>query len=246
MNSDMMQLLRKGIPVFVVLAGCALLVGAVAWYLGGERDGQAMQNTPPSAEEESSPVVPSPLSPEEQAAYRATISNPANPIAVIVTNHGEIEIELYEDVMPITAGNFRKLAEAGFYDGTKFHRVIEGFVIQGGDPLTKTGEVLRYGTGGPGYTIPDEHIRDERLTNTRGSLAMANSGPNSGGSQFFINLADNTQLDFDKPPLSSQHPVFGRVVGGMSVVDAIARVETNLTDIPLEDVVVERVVIRAP
>ncbi|MBP6881717.1 MAG: peptidylprolyl isomerase [Candidatus Pacebacteria bacterium] len=167
-----------------------------------------------------------------------------NPIAVLNTNKGTIEIELFENMMPITAGNFKKLVQEGFYDGTKFHRVIEGFMIQGGDPITKTNEVLRYGTGGPGYSIPDEHIKHELLTNVRGTISMANSGPNSGGSQFFINLVDNTNLDFDKPPLSSQHPVFGRVVSGMDVVDAIATVETNQTDLPLEDVVVESVVIR--
>jgi peptidylprolyl isomerase len=104
--------------------------------------------------------------------------------------------------------------------------------------------VLRYGTGGPGYAIQDEHIKNDLLTNVRGTISMANSGPNSGGSQFFINLVDNQNLDFDKQPLSSKHPVFGRVVKGMDVVDAIAQVETNERDLPLEDVVVESVTIR--
>ena len=143
--------------------------------------------------------------------------------------------------MPITAGNFIKLAEEGFYDNTKFHRVIDGFMIQGGDPNTKTEDVASYGTGGPGYAIPDEHVEGEKLTNVRGTIAMANSGPNSGGSQFFINLVDNSFLDFNKEPLSSKHPVFGRVIEGMDVVDAIANVETGARDIPVEDVVIESV-----
>ncbi|NCN11717.1 peptidylprolyl isomerase [Candidatus Kaiserbacteria bacterium] len=167
-----------------------------------------------------------------------------NPIAVLNTNMGTIEIELFEDLMPITAGNFKKLAQERFYDGTKFHRVIDGFMIQGGDPITKTSEVLRYGTGGPEYSIPDEHIKNDLLTNVRGTISMANSGPNSGGSQFFINLVDNKNLDFDKAPLTSKHPVFGRVISGMEVVDAIAKVDTNQVSLPLSDVVVNSVEIR--
>lgn len=169
-----------------------------------------------------------------------------NPVAVLKTNKGVIEIELFQDQMPITAGNFKKLAMKGFYNKVKFHRVIEGFVIQGGDPLTKskTNRTLIYGTGGPGYTIPDEFVKSDLLTNVRGTISMANSGPNSGGSQFFINLADNTNLDFDKEPLSSKHPVFGRVVSGMSVVDVIGGVETNSADVPLEDVVIKSMIIK--
>ncbi|MCA9363410.1 peptidylprolyl isomerase [Candidatus Kaiserbacteria bacterium] len=168
-----------------------------------------------------------------------------NRIAVLNTNLGTIEIELFEDTMPITAGNFAKLIEEGYYDGIKFHRVIDGFMIQGGDPITKTDEVLRYGTGGPGYAIPDEHIKGDLLTNVRGTISMANSGPNSGGSQFFINLVDNVNLDFDKAPLTSQHPVFGRVITGMDVVDKIGGVETNPSNLPLEDVVIESATLRA-
>ena len=146
--------------------------------------------------------------------------------------------------MPSTAGNFAKLAEEGFYDGIKFHRVIDGFMIQGGDPNTKTDQVFTYGQGGPGYAIPDEHIEGELLTNVRGTISMANSGPNSGGSQFFINLVDNTNLDFNKPPLTSKHPVFGQVVSGMEVVDAIGGVETGPSNLPVEEVVIEKVTIR--
>ncbi len=109
---------------------------------------------------------------------------------VLHTTMGDITIRLYDD-MPVTAGNFEKLVRSGFYDGTVFHRVIDGFMIQGGDP---TGT----GSGGPGYTIPDEFVKGH--SNVRGTVAMANTGrPNTGGSQFFINLVDNTYLDWDDP-----------------------------------------------
>lgn len=144
------------------------------------------------------------------------------------TNKGDIIIQLYDD-MPITAGNFEKLVREGFYDGVIFHRVIPEFMIQGGDP---TGT----GAGGPGYKIQDEFV--EGHSNTRGTIAMANAGPNSGGSQFFINLVNNSYLDWDKPPSSSKHPVFGVVIEGMDVVDEIATVEKDGRDKPLTDVVI--------
>lgn len=142
---------------------------------------------------------------------------------VLHTTMGDITIRLYND-MPVTAGNFEKLVRSGFYDGTVFHRVIDGFMIQGGDP---TGT----GTGGPGYTIPDEFVKGH--SNHRGTIAMANTGrPNTGGSQFFINLVDNAYLDWDDPRTPSAHPVFGEVVGGMDVVDRIGKVKTDSADRP--------------
>jgi peptidylprolyl isomerase len=142
---------------------------------------------------------------------------------VLHTTMGDITIRLYDD-MPVTAGNFEKLVRSGFYDGTVFHRVIDGFMIQGGDP---TGT----GSGGPGYTIPDEFVKGH--SNVRGTVAMANTGrPNTGGSQFFINLVDNTYLDWDDPRTPSAHPVFGEVVGGMDVVDRIGKVKTDPADRP--------------
>src|SRR3972149_6137428 len=138
------------------------------------------------------------------------------------TTEGNIVIELYKD-MPITAGNFEKLVKSGFYDGVVFHRVIEGFMIQGGDP---TGT----GMGGPGYKIKDEFSdNEEHNMNKKYTIAMANAGPNTGGSQFFINLKYNEQLD-------GVHPVFGVVVDGMGVVDAIGSTETDSNDKPLEEV----------
>ncbi len=147
-----------------------------------------------------------------------------NKTVVLKTNKGDIVIELFNETMPITANNFLRLVEDGFYDGVIFHRVIPGFMIQGGDP---TGT----GTGGPGYSIPDEFTDGNR--NDRGTLSMANSGPDSGGSQFFINLVDNDFLD-------AKHPVFGRVTEGMAIVDEIAKAETNQNDKPLEDIVIEK------
>jgi peptidylprolyl isomerase len=138
---------------------------------------------------------------------------------LLKTSMGDVTIQLRQD-MPVTAGNFRKLVEKGFYDGTIFHRVIDGFMIQGGDP-TGTGR------GGPGYAIKDEFAGRNR--NDRGTISMANAGPNTGGSQFFINLVDNNYLD-------KAHPVFGKVVEGLDVVDRIGKVKTSSQDRPLKDV----------
>jgi cyclophilin family peptidyl-prolyl cis-trans isomerase len=140
------------------------------------------------------------------------------------TNHGAISVELFDEDAPKTVENFRKLAADGFYDGVAFHRVIPDFMIQGGDP---TGT----GMGGPGYTFEDE-INEHKAV--RGSLAMANAGPNTNGSQFFIVSAEAT------PWLDGKHTVFGRVTDGMDVVDAISAIETDAQDKPRESVVIER------
>ncbi len=138
---------------------------------------------------------------------------------ILKTSMGDITIQLYGE-MPKTAGNFLELVEKGFYNGVVFHRVIDDFMIQGGDP---TGT----GAGGPGYTIDDEFAESNR--NFRSTISMANAGPNTGGSQFFINLVDNNRLD-------NAHPVFGKVVEGMDVVDAIGRVPTDSSDRPISEV----------
>jgi peptidylprolyl isomerase len=140
---------------------------------------------------------------------------------LLETTMGNITIQLFDD-MPITAGNFKNLTDKGYFDGIIFHRVIDGFMIQGGDP---TGT----GNGGPGYSIKDEFTDHNR--NDRGTVAMANAGPNTGGSQFFINLVNNNYLD-------KMHPVFGKVIGGMDVVDAIGRVKTGVNDRPLQDITI--------
>ena len=138
------------------------------------------------------------------------------------TSKGDIVIELYSKEMPITAGNFEKLVSEGFYNGVIFHRIIDGFMIQGGDPEGT-------GMGGPGYTIEDEFTGTDLDKNNRGTISMANAGPNTGGSQFFINLVDNNFLD-------NKHPVFGKVTEGMDVVDIMAKVQTDASDKPLEEV----------
>ncbi|MBT4651550.1 peptidylprolyl isomerase [Candidatus Woesearchaeota archaeon] len=159
-----------------------------------------------------------------------------NKTATFHTSLGTIEIELFEEEMPITTENFIKLAKEGFYDGTKFHRVIPGFMVQGGDPLSADDSKKNaWGTGGPGYSIKDEF--DKSLSNSPGTIAMANAGPNTGGSQFFVNLVNNNFLD-------SKHPVFGKVVSGMDVVESIGKVKTGQADRPVEDVVIEKIIIK--
>lgn len=154
----------------------------------------------------------------------------ANRIAVFETNKGTFEIELFEDKTPITTKNFIDLTEKGFYNGVIFHRVIDGFMIQGGDPEGT-------GMGGPGYTIEDEFLSDLRFDG-EGILAMANTGmPHTGGSQFFITL--------DKTPwLNGKHTIFGKVIKGMDVVRTIGHSETDFSDRPLEKVVMEKVTIK--
>jgi peptidylprolyl isomerase len=150
-----------------------------------------------------------------------TPSAESQKLVKLETNMGNITIAL-DPAMPITAGNFETLVKKGYYDGVIFHRVINGFMIQGGDP---TGT----GSGGPGYVIKDEFLKSNR--NDRGTISMANAGPNTGGSQFFINLVGNNFLD-------TKHPVFGKVVEGMDVVDKIAKVKTGPGDRPLQNVTI--------
>jgi cyclophilin family peptidyl-prolyl cis-trans isomerase len=145
--------------------------------------------------------------------------------ATLHTNHGAIELELFDEDAPKTVENFRKLAADGFYDGVGFHRVIKDFMIQGGDP---TGT----GAGGPGYTFEDE-FNEQKVE--RGALAMANAGPNTNGSQFFIVTTEAA------PWLDGKHTVFGRVTGGMEAVDSIEGTETDAGDKPVSEALIERV-----
>ena len=150
----------------------------------------------------------------------------ANPTVTFETNHGTFKAEMFEDAAPVTAGNFLKLVRDGFYDGIIFHRVIDGFMIQGGDP---TGT----GTGGPGYKIKDEFAPGLSHTD-EGIFSMANAGPNTGGSQFFITLAAT-------PWLNGKHAIFGKVVEGIEVVRAIGKTPTKSGDRPAEEVVMKKV-----
>jgi cyclophilin family peptidyl-prolyl cis-trans isomerase len=151
-----------------------------------------------------------------------------NPVVTLETNHGTVTAEIFADVAPKTAGNFLDLARKGYYDGLTFHRVIDGFMIQGGCPDGN-------GTGGPGYTIPDE-FAPGLAHDGEGIFSMANAGPNTGGSQFFITLVPTPWLD-------GKHAIFGKVTGGMDVVRAIGSVPTGFGDRPKETVVVSSVVI---
>ena len=149
-----------------------------------------------------------------------------NRIAVFDTNMGEFKIELFEDKAPVTAKNFIDLVDKGFYNGLIFHRVIDGFMIQGGCPKGD-------GTGGPGYTIKDE-FHPALKHDSEGILSMANAGPGTGGSQFFITLVPTPWLD-------NKHSVFGKVIEGIEVVKQIGRVETDAEDKPLEDIKVNKI-----
>lgn len=229
--------------IILVIVGSALLVvGLVYLTSRGTQAPQLLLSEDGTVIESPGPLSTEALKENEQLA----ITNTMNPVAVFTTNKGVFELELFADQMPITTANFMKLAGEGYYDGIKFHRIIDGFMIQGGDPNTKTDNTATYGQGGPGFTILDEFVEGELLTNVRGTISMANTGqPNSGGSQFFINTADNINLDFNQQPLSSKHPVFGRIVAGMDVIDAISSVETGPGDLPLEPVVIESLTIPA-
>lgn len=149
-----------------------------------------------------------------------------NPIAIFITNKGTFKVLLFRDKAPVTVDNFVTLSKKGFYDGLVFHRVIDGFMIQGGDPNGN-------GSGGPGYTIKDEFSPDLKH-NKKGILSMANAGPDTGGSQFFITLVETPWLD-------GKHSVFGEVIGGMDVVEAIGKVKTGKNDRPIESVVIKEI-----
>lgn len=155
-------------------------------------------------------------------------------VIIVVKNYGEMELELYADKAPITVDNFLKLVEKGFYNGLTFHRVIKGFMIQGGCPIGN-------GTGGPGYQIKGEFLANgvnNPIKHTRGVISMARAmDPNSAGSQFFI-------MHQDAPHLDGQYAAFGKVISGLEVVDKIASTRTDFRDKPLSPVVIEKIVIK--
>ncbi len=152
--------------------------------------------------------------------------------AVLETKFGNMVVEFRPDLAPKTVENFQKLASTGFYDGTTFHRVIPGFMIQGGDPNSKKSDRSVHGMGGPGYSIPAEFSQEKHL---RGAVSMARGGdPNSAGSQFFIVVKDSPWLD-------GQYTIFGRVTSGMDVADKIVAVPRDPRDNPLEKVEMTKV-----
>lgn len=216
--------------IIAALFSIVIVIALGVSVLGNDAD------TARVAEEKTKQLLESVPAGAPQAA-NAIMSDQANAPqamkATLETNMGPITIELLGDDAPQTVANFEKLARAGFYDGTKFHRVIAGFMIQGGDPQSKDDSLqARWGTGGPGYTFADEIHANNK--NVIGTISMANAGPNTNGSQFFINTADNNFLD-------GKHTVFGKVVAGMETVKKIEATKTGPNDRPQEPMVIQRV-----
>jgi cyclophilin family peptidyl-prolyl cis-trans isomerase len=221
--------------VFVIIA--VIIAGVVLWSNTLSRQGKIIVDENNRAQTES--IVPSVAI---TASQPATVAPPviknikSMTKGIITTNKGIITVELFADKAPKTVENFKKLANSGFYDSTRFHRVIKGFMIQGGDPLSKDLENQNmWGTGGPGYAFADEIYPAN--SNAIGTIAMANAGPNTNGSQFFINVTDNSSLD-------RKHTVFGRVMTGMDVVIAIENTKTVPGDRPLEDMMIQKIEVK--
>ncbi len=219
----------------------AVLIGLLVVLLGGywlfAKGGAPSPIVETLPYGESTPVVPN-TQPQETLTEGAPIETPQDTDknvmnATLHTNKGDITIELFGNVTPNTVTNFVKLARDGFYNGTKFHRVIKDFMIQGGDPLSKDdAQMARWGTGGPGYTFADEITTQNK--NVAGTISMANAGPNTNGSQFFINTKDNGFLD-------PKHTVFGKVTEGLDVVMAIGAMATGPNDRPVEPIIITSV-----
>lgn len=219
----------------IIVVSCITIIGGL-WFFFDQRGGIAQDvSEVKEKQEEIAVVAEKEKIPQEPEKTNMEVAQGQNPVVVLTTNMGDITIEMFMDTMPLTAGNFLKLARQDFYDDVKFHRVISGFMIQGGDPNSKGENTATYGTGGPGYTIKDEFAAEN--ANARGTISMANAGPNTGGSQFFINLVSNDSLN-------QKHPVFGKVIAGMDVVDKIAAVKTNERDLPVTPVIIKDVTIK--
>jgi len=211
-----MKKLTIGIFVFIIIFGI--------WFFKGVGD-----------KLDSSPNI---MLNTEETSNEDIINNDNKNImqATLNTNKGDITIEFFKDQTPNTVDNFIKLAKEGFYDGVKFHRVIKGFMIQGGDPLTKDDSQMdMWGTGGPGYQFADEIGVNNK--NDIGTISMANAGPNTNGSQFFINVAANNFLD-------TKHTVFGKIVAGMDVVQAIEATPTGPNDRPVSPIIINSVTLK--
>jgi peptidylprolyl isomerase len=218
--------------IFIVLVFVVILVGAYMFFRLG-------RVTPIGLKEEDKILLPGI---GEGKVDSVVGENEINNLdkktmqATLKTNKGDITIELYGEQTPNTVANFTKLAGEGFYNGVKFHRVIKGFMIQGGDPLSKDdSKVAMWGTGGPGYKFADEIGASN--SNDIGTISMANAGPNTNGSQFFINTANNNFLD-------GKHTVFGKVVSGMDVVTAIENTKTGAADRPIEPVIINSITLK--
>lgn len=226
---------------YVIIAGLIVLLLGLAYTLQGESiEGgvpvATSTTTNVSKKTTQSPQITTQISTTTTNTQAAPMENKTYTEAVITTNKGVIEVT-FDKNKPLTVNNFGKLAESSFYNGVRFHRVIKGFMIQGGDPLSKDPvNKSVWGTGGPGYKFQDELAGNEQYT--LGTLAMANSGPNTNGSQFFIVTA---QPGVGLPP---SYTVFGRVTKGIEIALAIEKTQTNSSDQPLEDIVIEKVEVK--
>lgn len=207
----------------VILIGAVIVIGGILFFTTNKDEKNIINNQP-------APV-------ENSGEVKDKVMN-----ATLHTNQGDITIEFFKSQAPNTVANFIKLTKEGFYDGTKFHRVIKGFMIQGGDPLTKDDTKMNaWGTGGPGYSFADELSQgNENNSNDVGTIAMANAGPDTNGSQFFINVASNNFLD-------TKHVVFGKVVSGMDVVKKIENTPILLpgvADRPVSSMIIESITLK--
>lgn len=223
------NIMEKSNIIFAIII--VAVVGFVMWTSGIKKEVPIDTVSPVTQIEQTTDTIVT-IKPE---TVITSIKKPMT-TAIITTNKGIITLELFADKAPKTVENFVKLASSGFYDGTRFHRVIKGFMIQGGDPLSKDlANQNSWGTGGPGYAFADEiHSTNNNMI---GTIAMANSGLNTNGSQFFINVANNNFLD-------PKHTVFGRVSAGMETVTAIENTKTAPGDRPLEDMIIQKIELR--
>jgi len=227
-----------------ILAFVLILAGGL-WYVSRDTTTTTETGTDLDLSTAYSNEAPRPLPPEQvpqsetaPAPEAGITTNETNKVmnATLHTSEGDITIEFYGADAPNTVANFVKLAGSGFYDGTKFHRVIAGFMIQGGDPLSKDDSMsARWGTGGPGYAFADEIHKNNK--NNVGTIAMANSGPNTNGSQFFINANNNNFLD-------TKHTVFGKVTAGLDVVKKIETTATGEQDRPVTPMVIKSITVK--
>ncbi len=216
----------KNISILIACAIVAIL--AYSFYSNKGEDKLVLQNYQKDTQSALSTTSASSTTTAPSTKNKKTMN------ITLKTNKGNITIELFDAKAPNTTANFRKLAESGFYNGVKFHRVIKGFMIQGGDPLTKDdSKSAEWGTGGPGYKFADEIHSDNR--NDVGTIAMANAGPNTNGSQFFINVNPNNRLD-------GKHTVFGKVVEGMDVVNLIENMPVDADDRPISPIIIESII----
>lgn len=223
--------MKKGTIWLIILILALILLGLSAYY---SNKVPGLEETEPKTEEEILQMFNDGRGLEDNIDNMADLT-PTH-TATFNTNKGSFTIELYGNATPKTVENFIKLSNDGFYTSTRFHRVIENFMIQGGDPQSKDLSLAdMWGTGGPGYQFEDEFV--DELSNVTGTLSMANAGPGTNGSQFFVNVADNTFLD-------GKHTVFGRVTDGMDVVTAISNAPTGEADRPVDEVVIQSIEIK--